>query len=323
MPNAYLRAVYAQISPTNHLGAVNTLNAAQLKLACDKFNYVADEASHKGKKDTLLNHLSTQGIRNTDQLAARLNIQADFLDQLTDYMWLLMVQPIPPNEIVPYTVMVDPTTAVANGSMLSHTVGGFKQLGVAFRGDNRSYAEFGQVGFVARYAVPPGSPFHIPEVQGTVVAQGMCYDRQNRDFLNQTGVCVARNFVGSMKFISSQQGGSYLYAVQVRTGADTEAYQQTLGGTALWRPGEKAAHEIPKADFLASIRCEISAKNDRLDDNIASAGAVWFQYKLLSDWTFHGVVDSARTKYIKASTADKPKNVWLDFHRGDDFAMRT
>lgn len=319
MPSYYIRAIYNKLSRATHLQNVTTIGNNELDLLCRKYNYVAEEADHKGQKDALIDHFTNDlKIRNNLDLVAKLNQNANLLQQLIDYTWLLMAEPVGNHQIVPYATMYDPKVKEKSDSMLSHTAGGFKQLGVAFRGDNRSYAEFPPEGFVSRYSEPPGNRFHVPEVYGTAISQGMFYDRQNRDFLNQTGVCVARNFVGSMKFISSSSGGSYLYAVQFRTGADTEQYQQMKGGTALWRPGEKAASNIPKMDFLASIQCEITKKDDSRTRN---AGDVWFQYRFLSDWVFHQGVDDQRQKYIKSSTFGRQSNVWYDFARGDDFKM--
>ena len=318
MPNSYIRAAYGNLSRLSHLSAVNNIGNDALDLACRKFNYVAQETGNKGVKNTMIDYITTTlNIRNTDQLAAAINANAGLLLDLTNYAWRLMVEVIPANLIVPYTQMVDPLVVGDDTGMLSHTAGGFNRLGIAFRGDNRSYGQFGVEGFVARYAVPNGN-FHVPEVQGTVVADNMCYDRQNRDFLNQTGVCVARNLVGSMKFISDANQGSYLYAVKMETGVDTEAYQTALGGSAIWMPGEKAARAIPKRKFLASIRCRTTAKNDNV---AAEANAVWFQYMFLSDWEFHANATASEIIYIKNSIGKKKPNILYDFVRGDDFKL--
>jgi hypothetical protein len=259
MPKSYLASVFGSIKPQEHLAAVNSLSKAELGLACSKFNYVAQETANKGQRNVMLSYLTdTLKIRDTDLLAAAINNKATLLDELTDYAWLLMVDLIPHNEIIPYNEMVDPTQPEAGRSMLSHSPGAFKRLGVAFRGDNRQFEEFGPEGFVARYAV------------------------------------------------------------QMTTGADTEAEQIKKGGTALWRPGEKAALEIPKWRFLASIQCQTSPKDDNVADE---ATAVWFQYRFLSDWVFHGAIDVQRRTYIMNSTADRKTGVWYDFVRGDDFAL--
>jgi hypothetical protein len=319
MPAAYMRSVYSTLDRAKHLAGVTSIPAATLDELCRKYNYAAINAEQKGKKTVFLTYLEGQQIRNTDQLTTRLNANANFLLQdMIDRLWLLTAQAIPPSQIIPYTQMFDPATEQPNASMLSHTVRGFRNLGVGFRGDNRAFDDFGPEGFVARYSVPPGRSFHVPEVHGTVIATGMFYDIQNRDFLNQTGVCVARNLLGSMKFIDSLKTTARLYAVQFRTGADTEAYQVARGGTALWRPGEKAAWQIPKQDILASIPVDVTLHDD---NRTKTATGVWFQYRFRGDWDFHNMPDNDRKNYIQRSTFGRQQDVWYDFQRGDDFAL--
>ena len=50
MPKEYIRASYGRLNPQDHLQKVKSVDAAALQLACDKFNYVAQETVNKGKK---------------------------------------------------------------------------------------------------------------------------------------------------------------------------------------------------------------------------------------------------------------------------------
>jgi hypothetical protein len=330
------------LSRSQHLPTVTTISQQKLDLLCDQFNLVRIQVNFKGFKQTYLDYLASIGIKKTEELQTLLNQAVHnpterlkktdprdklkgpmLLAYLVDYMWLLILEPVTPDKIVPYTKMYDPDTDGGNtGPMLSPRKHGFKNLGVAFRGDTRSFAQFTQAGFIARFAVPPGDPFHVRETYGTVAAQGMAFDRCANDFANQTGVCVARNIVGSMKFIGNADKGiktGYMYAVKFNTGVDTERMQidkqRSHGKSVLWRAGEKAAWEIPKWRFISSCKFEVSQPYS--DSNRT------FQYRRLSNWTYHWQGVSQLREYVEASTAKMPLNQWLDFSTTDDWASES
>lgn len=322
-----------------HLAAVTTIPPAKLDLLCDQFNLVRRQVNFKGFKQAFLTYLESVGLKKTEDLCQRLNQPVPnptqklrqgaardqlkgpmLLPYLIDYLWLLIIEPIPPNRIVPFSKMFDPDAdGGRTGPMLSPVRHGFKTLGVAFRGDTRSFQQFATAGFEARFAVAPGSPFHVPEVYGTVAAEGMAFDRQAMDFANQTGVCVARNLVGSMKFIGNAERAitrGYMYAVKFHAGVDTERMQLdrqlTHDKSALWRAGEKAAWQIPKWRFIAS--CPFEVDRPYSDENRT------FQYRRLAEWTFHWAGVGPLKEYIVASTRNMPLNQWLNFGTSDDWA---
>jgi hypothetical protein len=157
----------------------------------------------------------------------------------------------------------------------------------------------------------------------------MAFDRVGRDFLNQTGVCVARNMLGSMKFVGSRnaktpdvvlQRTGWMFALQFETGVDTERMQLDKikaqpefdkDHTVLWRAGEKAAYKIPKRNFLASCRFEV-------DDPYHTDLNPLFKFRRLSDWTFHTTSVAARAYLIDAiSTIEMGK--WHQFTRAHDW----
>lgn len=83
---------------------------------------------------------------------------------------------------------------------------------------------------------------------------------QNRDVYNESASCVSRTLLGATAFPyrwsdSTKDGASfrYLFAINCAglNGLDTEAWQLGQVGVNLWRPGEKAFLNIPKANILA------------------------------------------------------------------------
>jgi hypothetical protein len=330
-----------------HLSGVTTIPDARLDSLCAQWDLVRRQVCFKGFKQGFLSYLDSMKLRTTEQLVTLLNTAVPdparkipqglpsaqlvgpmVLPHLIDYMWLQVIEPVPPNLIKPYTLMYDPDAdGGASGPMISHRKRGFRELGVAFRGDTRSFAEFSSNGFTARFSEPPGHPFHVPAVYGTVAAEGMAFDRQARDFANQTGVCVARNIVGSMKFVGARDDydqvtrtKGYIYAVKFNTGVDTEQMQldnvlsRGAARSTLWRAGEKAAWQIPKWRFIASCQFEVDAP-------YSSASNRTFKYRRTSDWTFHWSGVSHLRDYVMAATARMPLNQWIDFGVSDDWAQ--
>ena len=322
-----------------HFPNVAIIAPTKLDLYCSQFNLVRTQLNFKGLKQTFISYLESIGIKKTEDLQAKLNQAVTnptqkipqtagndqlkgpmLLPFLIDYMWLLIIEPIPKNLIISHTKMFDPDKEGGpTEPMMSHTKFGFKHLGVVFRGDTRSFQQFASKGFTARFAEPPGDPFHVPETYGTVAAEGMAYDKSAKDFANQTGVCVARNIVGSMKFIGNAEKNltkGYMYAAKFNDGVDTERMQLdkqlTHGKTVLWRAGEKAAWAIPKWRFIASCQFEVS--KPYTDENRT------FGYRRLTPWTFHWSGVSELKTYVEKSTAKIPVGKWCDFGTLDDWA---
>jgi len=322
---------------------------AELKTKIMKFNYSLEAYRNKSGTNALQDYFRGLDLGNGDKIALRMNEKlahpelplpfgADkrayrgpkLLDYLTDYIWLLWIKPVPQNLIKPYTLMEDPAVDGGDKGQMLSSGGklGFKTHGICFRGDTRSYEEFEQCGFVARYSVPPGDKYHVPEAFGTVAARSMCFDTVGNDFLNQTGVCVARNLLGSMKFIGScstsgeeiYSTSGHLFAVQFNTGVDTERMQldQILAQkgnknhSILWRAGEKAAYQIPKRNFLASCKFEVDKPYHTNKNPL-------FKFRRLTDWSFHGASEVAQA-YLKTAVANIEIGKWYDFTRRHDWA---
>lgn len=330
------------------LAAVTTISSVKLAELVVKFNYAAEALRNKAGINKPWDYMASLDIRNTDHLAAKLNAVVPFptlplsldplpdkamckgpalLMHLVDYMWLQWTKAVPAHLIKHYSQMEDPDAdGGPTGQMLSIRKHGFKTLGICFRGDTRSYAEFGVEGFAARYSLPPGHSHHIPGAYDTVVSRGMFFDKVGNDFLNQTGVCVARNLLGSMKFVGSRQAEDptqvlsrkgYMFALQFDTGVDTERMQldkvlETKTKTVLWRAGEKAAYQIPKKNFIAS--CEFEVDNPYHTDV-----SPVFQFRRLSHWTFHNATASTMAYCIDA-ISNMEMGKWYPFTRRHDWA---
>lgn len=349
MPPKYMRAALNSGLTYDDLKNVTTIEKSNLEALVKKFNYSAEALRKKSGTTGPCDYMNELGIRNTDQLTSKLNEKVNAPNQplphdaakelcrgpallmhLIDYMWLQWIEPVAPHMIKSYKVMEDPDTdGGPRGQMLSSRKHGFKKFGISFRGDTRSYEEFDQYGFAARYSLPPGHSHHISEAYGTVAAQSMAFDRVGRDFLNQTGVCVARNLLGSMKFVGSRDAqtpntvlnrSGYMFAVQFETGVDTERMQldkilsQPERGkdhSILWRAGEKAAYQIPKRNFLASCRFEV-------DNPYHTDINPLFKFRRLTNWTFHTASVSARAYLIDAVSAIETGK-WYEFTRAHDW----
>ncbi len=344
----YISKILQEGLVATDLAAVTTIGSADLAEQIAKFNYAAEALRKKTGTQNTTSYINNLDIRNTDQLAAKLNAVVRFpllplplnplpnkamcegpalLMHLVNYMWLQWTEAVPANLIKHYSLMEDPAVdGGPTGQMLSMTKHGFKTLGICFRGDTRSYAEFGPEGFAARYSLPPGHSHHIPGAYGTVVSRGMCFDKVGKDFLNQSGICVARNILGSMKFVGSRQAEDptqvlsrkgHMFALQFDTGVDTERMQldkvlATNTKTVLWRAGEKAAYKIPKKNFVAS--CEFEVDNPYHTD----VNPV-FQFRRLSHWTFHNATPSAKAYCINA-ISNMEMGKWYHFTRQHDWA---
>lgn len=329
-----------------HLQSARSVPAPGLATLLVQWEFVRQQLDKKGFKEEFLADLEQIGIRSVENLVERMNRPVPhpdakiphgappeqragpmLLHHLIDEMWLLILDPVESWQIKSYMRMFDPDSDEGTThSMLSHRPHGFRDLGICFRGDTRSFAEFGPGGFTARFAVPPGQPYHVAAVHGTVAAQGMAFDRQARDFANQTGVCVARNIVGAMKFVGARDDddrvlrtGGWVHAVKFHEGVDTEQMQldevlrKGASRTTIWRAGEKAARQIPKWRFIASCRFEVNAP-------YSTRSNPTFRYRRTSDWTFHWSGVSALRDYVLLSTRQMPLQQWCDFTARDDWA---
>ena len=98
-------------------------------------------------------------------------------------------------------------------------------------------------------------------VEGTIVSSDTLAPRLNRtqkDLWNESGVCVARSFLGATAFpYRWTEGNVLLWAVDVSglNGFDTERYQldNTSFGSGPWRPGEKCFGRIEPNRILGWV----------------------------------------------------------------------
>jgi hypothetical protein len=330
------------------LSGVTTIQADSLELLRLKLNFAAEACRKKTGMTGPADYLATLGVRNTNQFVQRLNMAVTYpklplpqggpiatlmgprlLDHFIDYLWLTWITPVKANMIKHYSLMEDPAQdGGPQGQMLSITKHGFNKLGVCFRGDTRSFDEFDENGFCARYSNAPGHPYHVPEAYGTVAARSMAFDKVGNDFVNQTGVCVARNILGSMKFVGSRKAddptevlnrSGYMFALKFDTGVDTERMQldkiaSTNGPrTVLWRAGEKAAYKIPKRNFLASCRFEV-------DNPYHTDVNPVFKFRRLTPWVFHRSPAVGERAYVLSAASNIEEGKWYEFTRAHDWA---
>jgi hypothetical protein len=159
MPGRYIKAVLDNGLTSDDLKNVTTIDQDRRDELIAKFNFSAEALRKKAGMNGPLDYINGLGIRNTDQLTAKLNEKVplpklplpdkapkdmckgpSLLMHLIDYMWLLWIEPVQAHLIKSYKVMEDPDVdGGPKGQMLSSRKHGFKKLGIAFRGDTRSY----------------------------------------------------------------------------------------------------------------------------------------------------------------------------------------
>jgi hypothetical protein len=147
----------------------------------------------------------------------------------------------------------------------------FRSLGVGFRvegsGDTTKIAQHiarvTQDGMVPQVTLDWLMLQNGFDVTGTKVQEQTSRPRLNitqRDLWNESGVCVARSFLGATAFpYRWTKGNVILWAIDCRNliGYDTEDYQlrgQSANGP--WRPGEKAYPHIPARRILGYVIVE-------------------------------------------------------------------
>lgn len=145
----------------------------------------------------------------------------------------------------------------------------FRRLGVGFRVEGSGTAERIQWhvkrvlsgGMRAQVTLPDLMLSNGHNVEGTVVSTNTLAPRLNKtqkDLWNESGVCVARSFLGATAFpYRWTEGDVILWAVDVRglVGFDTERYQlDNKGfGSGPWRPGEKCFGRIEAGRILGWV----------------------------------------------------------------------
>lgn len=122
-------------------------------------------------------------------------------------------------------------------------------------------------------------------IQGTIMGDMSTIKlfKGNRDVVGETGTCVARTLLGGTAFPDRKTQGLYwFWAVNCRglMGIDTEQWQLSRTGTAVWRPGEKVFPGIPANRLIA--RCEINRLG--LSDNGSDGWS--FEFPISSKWHF-------------------------------------
>jgi hypothetical protein len=178
----------------------------------------------------------------------------------------------------------------------------FRTLGVGFRCDGTSDASRARVlrdGMTAQVRnLGDMRDRKGWEIENTVMMTDTSRPRVwrgNHDLLNESAVCVARNFFGATAFPTREMVSppmAYLWAVDVTdlVGFDTEEYQVGKPGSRQWRPGEKAFREVPANKLLAWVK--FWKRGD-------TPGGGWkFLIPAHAQWTIVGNVTPAVRRYI-------------------------
>ncbi|WP_428263578.1 hypothetical protein [Haliangium sp.] len=258
------------------------------------------------------------------RISELLTVQPQRLRQLTNLIWAEALEPINGNDLRTAAQMYDPSpmTERHKMSLVTDSVENraFHHSGVLFRADTRPWTSPDgncvktHGGFKAKWEVSAGPLQTTYDLtRQTLPSTGMMINRQNSDFFNETGVCLARTVEGSTCFPAlDYYDDSYIYAIDVTSthrsrllGFDTEALQISLVMTpnqprldALWRYGEKAYREV------SHLRVIAWRKLTRTWDNVAGASGSQplFKYKL-GKWHFVNPliykVNDPRVKYVK------------------------
>lgn len=219
---------------------------------------------------------------------------------------------MPPGSGLPLPSSVHPIDNNANVRRLQLGTPGtpFKTLGVAFRVDGRKDADIDRIKTQGMTAQVANMEFMHEvkgwELDGTQIAGDTRRPRlwtENRDLLNESGVCVARTLLGATAFPerctgAPAKGGPTLvnlFAVNCTglLGYDTEQFQ--IDNNALWRPGEKAFERIPKEQVIAYIKLKRTG---------GEAGANWkFQIDPGTRWIPVNRASDEVQRYIDAELA--------------------
>jgi hypothetical protein len=142
--------------------------------------------------------------------------------------------------------------------------------------------------------------------------------RVNRDVLNETGTCVARNIYGGTAFPErTSEGEYYLFAVRCKNllGVDTEQWQ--LDHHTVWRAGEKVFPEIPKERILAWVKFKKLGTPQNFVDTpifvngvqcgcirkVVGLGGWKFQIPAGSKWTWLAMIAEDEQAYLEGELA--------------------
>jgi len=166
----------------------------------------------------------------------------------------------------------------------------FSLHGHAFRCDTRPPADVSAQGFLPLYQFR--CPEYIKDTHLEQAAKGtggqqrsLGFWTDNRDALGEMTICVSRQMRGCTKFPEPDYDGpAWIYALGLplnKIGFDTEAWQMTKGGDALWRPGEKAFYDVQPSEVLASLYIyKLPHRSDQPGE--------FFRFQILSDrWEWH------------------------------------
>ncbi|MCQ8117896.1 hypothetical protein [Methylomonas rosea] len=240
--------------------------------------------------------------------------------------WVQVVEQVISSKIIPVSQTFDPISEDSQALVSSKNhKQAFHKFKVAFRSDTRPPSDITASGMQALYQLPKDKlnqimlalPNFDEYIADTPVTQGMCINKQNQDFFNETGVCVSRTLQGATKFPTpGDPRVSYIYAVGVDNCLDTEAYQRLKGGTAPWRPGEKAVKIIPPSKILAHTSFIHSDYNEGADGR----DQMWFKYTITAPWTYTQHITSDQKSYISGEL-DGKINVKQTYLRGEDFVV--
>jgi hypothetical protein len=246
---------------------------------------------------------------------------------LVEEAWDQIVEPIDLGRMQSYMDVFDPDPTDTRSLQTSRQrKKAYNWEGIAFRADTRGPENIFNEGFVAKYQLPPNlQDFlwwsqRLPlAVGGLKVTCGMFLNKVNRDFFNETGVCISRTLHGATKFPEpSYTKEQWLYAVKELRCYDTEAWQRgNKDKSSLWRPGEKVVPLVKPWNVVAAIKIQ------KKDYNADAAGKQpFFRYTIKTDWQKNNnspwIRITSTASYLEKEI-EGLKNKWIDFPREDDF----
>jgi hypothetical protein len=321
-PGAPRTWVLSQANPVTLWDYRNKANSGRLR---DAIN--ASGSTHGGKlMSALAKHESHSpygarpGPWKDLSLEAFLSGSLDLQLKIIDFIWaeVIVVEPYS----TPVREMVDPASAFTSGSFTGAAswLQPFKFHGYCFRCDTRAADEIKTQGFKPSYSLPGRVP---ADIQGTLLHRlvdntfGKIYGVMwvdHRDAISDATVCASRTLRGSAKFPGPNDSTvACISAIKIpldTEGFDTEAWQEGLGGTALWRPGEKAFSEIKPEWVIASInitkwpvtstRTTFEAAQ-RIPEGDQSYFTFWFTDP---DWTVHPEATETDKQFLQVALAE-------------------
>ncbi len=242
--------------------------------------------------------------------------------QLIDNIWEEIIEFRP--YATPIAGMRDLNTPNHRSSLTRSGEAMFSQHGYGFRCDGRKPDNVSQYGFLPEYA------FNCPDYARDTILQGSAtggdgYTKAagfwigNRDIVNQTSICVARELKACGKFPTPKDVGThFLYAFRFalqKKGFDTEARQLQTGGR--WLGGEKCFPQIVPNEIIAHT--EIT----KLGSDTGTDAFNTFSYKItMPVWNYSVHATTADKAYLdaelKALTGGKPL-VTITIAKGEDF----